>query len=582
MACSNFNAKEGGDDMRTNALHSFFGGSGSVNSKRMDCVGPKNRRGDTGFAMENTGPKERIGFKKVLADVAGNNVMAHNVTGKTIAKWSSENNAKLRRKEADMIAGNRIPEELLSGDFAGLVDALQVDFSEHSAEVQTTGELELIDENAALEAQEIVTEALSDIADTLGLSIFPDLENVSLREIGSDVKAQFSEIVFVLKKLLQGFEWSRASGVPVETPKMTIESGSIDTVTQVLQTCTFKIEMACRVLGISESVQQEVALQLELTSSTGIIQASDPSTIKMAAHQSERLFDSLFTASSKEVSLSVIVDRIKALLAEGGETSNPVISVGGKGSSTGQGDLQQFNASVYRALLKIDAVAKTTVENGKASGKIEGLELPKTPGGSVTLAQSIAETLGAEGNTADDGATVLDMHLAGAQKPADGIGQEARIPASLLKMADETVMGQLTERLQSVIRSGLSEIRIQLRPESLGEVQMRLQMEGDLLVAKIDVENQQVKEIMERNLPMLKDALAQQNITTGSFDIQVGSGLGRHQGGAQHAWEQEQVAHNNQADREHGDENDDESGDRRQTHDDTGRRYGNNSVEFFA
>jgi len=571
--------------MRTDALNSFFGGGRDNVQKRMDCIGPKQRKADTGFAMRNSVMREHGSFKKAMADVADNNVTAQKVTGKTVAKRSSKKTAEshgTEKKTSPEKDTERTQEEVLLEGLLELAGSMETIIPENIPCDQAAGDLQIVDKETALQAQEIVADALTDIAETLGLSIFPDLEKMSLTEVGSDVKEQFSEIVFVLKKLLQGFEWSKTTGVPVETPKTTIETGSIDAVTEVLQTSTFKIEMACRVLGIAEEVQQEVAVKLELTNATGIIQASDPSTIKMAAYQSEKLFGSMFTASTDEVSLATMVDRIKALLAEGGETDSPMISVNGTETTASKGDLQQFNASVYRALLKIDAVAKTTGENTEASGKIESLDLPKTAAGSLTLAQSIGEALAADGNTVEDGTSLLDMHIAGGQKFADVVGPEAKIPTSLLKMADETVMGQLTDRLQSVIRSGLSEIRIQLRPESLGQVQMRLQMEGDLLVAKIDVENQQVKEIMERNLPMLKDALAQQNITTGNFDIQVGSGLGRHQGGAEHPWEQGQTAHNENARQGQDEENSDRPDHHQRTHDDTGKRYGNNSVEYFA
>jgi len=110
-------------------------------------------------------------------------------------------------------------------------------------------------------------------------------------------------------------------------------------------------------------------------------------------------------------------------------------------------------------------------------------------------------------------------------------------------------------------------------------------MEGDVVLAKIEVQNQQVKEIMERNLPMLKDALAQQNLNAGAFDVQVNSGNGRHFGNMPHApWNQEETAGNGMSggqgreDEEHrytGDQG-------RHPESDTGRRFGSNSVEYFA
>ena len=46
------------------------------------------------------------------------------------------------------------------------------------------------------------------------------------------------------------------------------------------------------------------------------------------------------------------------------------------------------------------------------------------------------------------------------------------------------------------------------------------------LAARIQVENQQVKQIVESNLQLLKDALAEQNLQAGSFEVNVGDGWG--------------------------------------------------------
>ncbi|MBN1576083.1 MAG: flagellar hook-length control protein FliK, partial [Chitinispirillaceae bacterium] len=104
----------------------------------------------------------------------------------------------------------------------------------------------------------------------------------------------------------------------------------------------------------------------------------------------------------------------------------------------------------------------------------------------------------------------------------------------------------------------------------------------DVVAAKIEVQNQQVKEIMERNLPMLKDALAQQNLTAGSFDIQINGGSGRHPGAAsQEPWNEQETAQGNLFQKEKEDEN--SSSDRQQQPGrETGRRFGSNSVEYFA
>jgi flagellar hook-length control protein FliK len=103
------------------------------------------------------------------------------------------------------------------------------------------------------------------------------------------------------------------------------------------------------------------------------------------------------------------------------------------------------------------------------------------------------------------------------------------------------------------------------------------------VLAKIEVQNQQVKEIMERNLPMLKDALAQQNISAGQFDISIGTGMGRHTGGQAHnPWNNEDMVYGGLHENGHEKDEDPSSRKQQRQEDETGRRFGNNSIEYFA
>jgi flagellar hook-length control protein FliK len=156
----------------------------------------------------------------------------------------------------------------------------------------------------------------------------------------------------------------------------------------------------------------------------------------------------------------------------------------------------------------------------------------------------------------------------------------------LQKNLEESVMTQVTEKLNAAVKNGITEMRIMLRPESLGEMHLKIRLEGDVVMAKIYVENQQVKHIVESNLVMLKDALAQHNLQAGTFSVDVNSGnngMRDHMGSAQDLAAQQgqdgdgkQAGSDNGAAREESSETDMANGI------ETGRRFGNNTIEFFA
>lgn len=565
--------------MRTDAMESFFNGNGAT-VKRMDCTGIQHKsRTGMGSATEGAGTDAKIPFKKALAEVTAGNIAAHRITKATMVKkqggaatasgQGTSPKVSQKPESAEEYTRSENPLMQLAGMMAEGVTAEPAD---------AEGEMVLVSDEIAADAETILKEALADISEALGISIFGNLEDLSLKEVGGDAQAQFSEIVFILKKMVQAFGLGRENGMPVELPNQKVEGGGIDALSDVLRVGTFKIEVACSMLGIAESVQKQVEVKMEVYQAGGIIQATDPSTLAMASQHTERLFKGLFTANQSTPELTALVQQVKKLLAEnGGE--QPVVVVDKAGVAVPvKGDLQQFDAQVYRAMLKIDLKEQVGLQNGAAALDGEKPAGLKTGQPLLPVAQNPGELKAIE-NT--DAGSVLEVQLGAQQKQAAGM--EARLSGTLLRMTDETVMEQVTGKLQSVMRSGMSDVRIQLRPESLGEVSMRIRMEGDVVLAKIEVQNQQVKEIMERNLPMLKDALAQQNISTGTFEIQVGNGSGRHFGNMPHSpWNDEETAQNGLYGQGKEDEHGSSKENRHDRGSETGRRFGSNSVEYFA
>jgi flagellar hook-length control protein FliK len=557
-------------------MESFFGGNGKADA-RMDRTGFQKRNGiGMGSVSRRHEAVVKRPFEKALAEVTAENTAAHRSAHVTKPRRDTgcaqrDNNAmKKAAREREIDDREYLSEELRQLLADSMVNEEGIVSEGENASV-------LIPDEIADNAEAVIRETLAVLSEALGIQIFGNLEEFSLKEVGSDTQKQFAEIVFTLKKMLQAFEFSREQGMPVELPSGTVEGEGIDALSDVLRVSAFKIEVACTMLGIAESVQKQVAVQMEVYQASGIIQATDPSTLVMAARHTERLFKGLFTDEQGTSELSTLVQQVKKLLAENsGEVSVSTASSGE--ATTAKADLRQFDAEVYRALLKIDKMSKVEQQNGSAVIGEEKTASFKLGQLNVPIAQEPSEVTSPE---QAESATVLQLQPG--MQQGGTVGTDVRMAGALMRMTDETVMEQINAKLQTVLRSGMSEVRIQLRPESLGEVSMRIRMEGDVVLAKIEVQNQQVKEIMERNLPMLKDALAQQNINAGTFDVQVNNGSGRHFGNMPNSpWNEEETARqglggerredDHGAAREHGHHPDSE----------TGRRFGSNSVEYFA
>ena len=88
--------------------------------------------------------------------------------------------------------------------------------------------------------------------------------------------------------------------------------------------------------------------------------------------------------------------------------------------------------------------------------------------------------------------------------------------------ATQEVIGQLLERMRADVRGGVSEVRIILKPENLGDVTLRVAMQNGVVTAHFITETQRVKEIIEANFAQLKDALAEQGVEVSALEVEVG------------------------------------------------------------
>ena len=66
------------------------------------------------------------------------------------------------------------------------------------------------------------------------------------------------------------------------------------------------------------------------------------------------------------------------------------------------------------------------------------------------------------------------------------------------------------------------DISIELRPEALGRLHLKVTVKDGVVSAKILAENGQVKELLEGNLAKLKQSLGQKNLQVENFDVSTG------------------------------------------------------------
>jgi flagellar hook-length control protein FliK len=85
---------------------------------------------------------------------------------------------------------------------------------------------------------------------------------------------------------------------------------------------------------------------------------------------------------------------------------------------------------------------------------------------------------------------------------------------------------QVAQRIQFQIRDGKETVRIQLKPDSLGRIEIRAETMGNGVIARIATESNSVKNYLENNMSILQQTLQDQGLKVDRIHIVVQDGLG--------------------------------------------------------
>ena len=101
-------------------------------------------------------------------------------------------------------------------------------------------------------------------------------------------------------------------------------------------------------------------------------------------------------------------------------------------------------------------------------------------------------------------------------------GKAPEQPAQIPKMT-QMIFGQIAQKAKVIVSPGMTELQIQLKPEFLGKLNLRISSENGVVTAKFNTESLQVKGIIEANLNTLKSALAEQGVKVDQLVVNVGT-----------------------------------------------------------
>src|SRR5690606_22205606 len=81
----------------------------------------------------------------------------------------------------------------------------------------------------------------------------------------------------------------------------------------------------------------------------------------------------------------------------------------------------------------------------------------------------------------------------------------------------------LADKAVMTINKGSTEIEIQVKPEHLGKLVLKVGLDDGILTGKIYTFSQEIKECLQENLDILRNSLRDQGLVFASLDVDVGS-----------------------------------------------------------
>lgn len=102
--------------------------------------------------------------------------------------------------------------------------------------------------------------------------------------------------------------------------------------------------------------------------------------------------------------------------------------------------------------------------------------------------------------------------------------------ATSLERSVMTQISQIVRHIRLSRVNGVQEMQIELKPDWLGDVKIRVAVERGLVTARFTVENQQVKALVETGLPWLRDHLSQQGLQLADVSVDLTGGYTTAQG----------------------------------------------------
>jgi flagellar hook-length control protein FliK len=159
-------------------------------------------------------------------------------------------------------------------------------------------------------------------------------------------------------------------------------------------------------------------------------------------------------------------------------------------------------------------------ESGNSSDELEKTELKDRKKGIETGELRDNKVFVSESeDIVGDKSVTLSYDVSQKEVQDTGFSQTVESKAPVSK---QEIFTQVVEKAKVLLSGEKSEMVIDLKPDHLGKLALKIATERGIVVAKFIAENEQVKAALESNMNMLKESLEKQGFLVQEFSVSVG------------------------------------------------------------
>lgn len=118
----------------------------------------------------------------------------------------------------------------------------------------------------------------------------------------------------------------------------------------------------------------------------------------------------------------------------------------------------------------------------------------------------------------EDATNSADSFLSKLEARINGTSKTTNAQNTTLNKAD--IMSQMNAKFSEMQQAGQNKVSIILQPENLGKVSVEIMNSKDGIVAKMTTDNQQVKELFDKNIEALKASLSAQGVNVNNIKVE--------------------------------------------------------------